>query len=67
MNPKTNCAGQDCPERDGCRRYVTRTADRVEGPNKIPVFEWASFDIERQQQGNCAAFISHRHREAANA
>ena len=34
---KTQCAGQNCNERDGCARYEQRT----------PGSPWASFDLER--------------------
>ena len=52
---KENCAGQQCPERDGCRRYESRIPARkvVIEDRKIPIFEWASFDIERQIFGDC--------------
>jgi len=52
---KTNCAGQGCPERDGCRRYEVRIPDRIEivKSHHIPRMEWASFDLERRWTGEC--------------
>lgn len=44
--PRTQCSGQKCPERDGCRRYEQRS----------PGAPWASFDMERtldQTEGPC--------------
>lgn len=46
--PETNCAGQGCPERDGCRRYEVRLRTEHEPDNG---FRWASFDLERR--GRC--------------
>jgi len=42
-----SCAGQGCEERDVCARYLRK-----------PAFAqaWASYDIERQNTGNCPAF-----------
>ena len=59
MNPKANCAGQECDERTECLRYMEerpygRTAEGY------PLVAWASFDIERQQQGSCKSFIQWR-------
>lgn len=47
---KLNCAGQGCPERDTCRRYVIRVATGQE-------MKWASFDIERMQYKTCPHYI----------
>jgi hypothetical protein len=49
---KVNCAGQGCPERDGCRRFVLRLPT---GGHKQ--FDWASFDIERMFFGDCLSFV----------
>ena len=56
---KLNCAGVDCGERGGCRRWEIRIPDRqevVEGV-KVPRFEWASFDVERLLMGSCESRI----------
>ena len=54
-----NCAGQGCPERDGCKRFeerrIARFARTPHGPE--PVYEWASFDIERLKFGDCRVRI----------
>ena len=55
---KLNCAGQDCPEREGCRRFEVRVPDRYEkGADglKVSLFEWGGFDIERKRFGGCAS------------
>ncbi len=54
---KLNCAGQSCPEAHECKRYIFRQADhKVKAVDaEVPVFMWASFDIERQHFGNCSA------------
>lgn len=50
-----NCAGQFCPERDDCKRYVKRVAGRVKVDDKdVMHHEWASFDLERERTGSCA-------------
>lgn len=57
---KLNCAGQGCPERGGCRRYVLRIPDRKErgqGGLERPVFEWGSFDVERELTGRCDSLV----------
>lgn len=59
-----NCAGQQCPERDGCKRYEHRQSSSFiedEG-KKIPQFAWASYDIERLAFDSCAARIQVRNR-----
>ena len=46
MIARTQCAGQDCNERDGCDRYEQSTQGAP----------WASFDLERtldQTEGPC--------------
>ena len=52
---RLNCAGQSCPERKECRRFVTR----IEGGHgeEHKHGRWGSFDIERLQQGKCLAFV----------
>ena len=45
----TQCAGQECPERQGCARFENRD---VRG-------NWASLDLERKLTGTCV------HRKAA--
>jgi len=59
-----NCAGQHCPERDGCKRYEHRQSSSfiADGEKKIPVFEWASYDIERMALDSCQARIALRNR-----
>lgn len=58
-NPKLNCAGQGCPERDGCRRYEIRIAEgHLEvGGVRVQQFGWASFDLEREAFGGCFSRI----------
>lgn len=53
--PKLNCSGQECLERDGCRRYEIRIADGHDlvGLVKVPRINWASFDVERVLRGSC--------------
>jgi hypothetical protein len=54
-----NCAGQACPERKDCRRFVVR----VNVPHcsrEWPYGEWASFDLERSILGACANFVKYR-------
>ena len=55
VSPKTNCAGQSCPERDACRRYVSLIAEGFKsfGRREVPIFAWASFDLERKAFGDC--------------
>ncbi len=55
VSPKINCTGQGCDERDGCRRYASMTQDgkSIVGGKEHPIFNWASFDIERQRFGDC--------------
>lgn len=63
---KLNCAGQQCPERDGCRRFEVRIPDgtiKIRGKD-FATFAWASFDIERQHFGNCASLVPYRPRSA---
>ena len=44
VTARTQCAGHDCPEREGCSRYDSR----IQGA------PWASFDVERTQfEGPC--------------
>jgi hypothetical protein len=64
MSPKTNCAGQLCPEREGCRRYQIRISSGKEVICDVetPTYEWASFDIERQRFGACPHLIHYRER-----
>lgn len=60
VSPKTNCAGQYCDEREGCRRYGAMIADGIKVVNErqLPVFAWASFDLERAFfGGECPHFI----------
>ena len=59
-----NCAGQSCPERDGCKRYEHRQSSSFveDGEKKIPVFEWASYDLERLLDGTCPARIAVRNK-----
>ena len=59
-----NCAGQSCPEREGCKRYEHRQSSSfvANGDKKIPVFEWASYDIERMAFDSCQARIALRNR-----
>lgn len=42
-----SCVGQQCEERDSCVRYLRKAASFQQA--------WASFDIERQQKGDCPA------------
>lgn len=60
LGPKTNCAGRECPERAGCRRYEERIHDRLETVRnvKVPRLEWASLDVERKILGSCSARIA---------
>lgn len=60
-----NCAGQGCPERDGCKRYEHRQSSSfiADGEKKIPVFEWASYDVERALFDSCAARIAVRNKQ----
>lgn len=63
LTAKMNCAGQRCAERGACRRYQIRIVDskRLIGEQEIKNYTWASFDIEREQQGGpCASFLQHR-------
>lgn len=55
LSAKLNCAGQGCPERQGCRRYevgIVGHKEIVQG-KEVAVLDWASFDIERQRFGDC--------------
>lgn len=49
------CAGQECPERHTCLRFMRPVwhphKDRVTGA--VTVQLWASFDIERRHFGDC--------------
>lgn len=50
---KANCAGYQCTERNQCRRYRVR----IEESWHKTTGAWASFDLERLQQGGeCPAF-----------
>lgn len=54
-----NCAGQGCPERGRCRRFVVR----VNVPHcsrEQPYGAWGSFDLERAWFGECASFVKYR-------
>lgn len=59
---KLNCAGQGCADRETCRRYVNRIPDRkvIVEDREIPIFEWASFDIERSLMGDCSNYVQAR-------
>jgi hypothetical protein len=46
------CAGQDCADREKCHRYKARHGTKDKHAT------WASFDIERKEQGgDCPAII----------
>jgi hypothetical protein len=56
ITPRTQCAGQRCPESEGCARY----AMRVQGA------PWASFDVERMRfESPCLHRIDLIHKESA--
>ena len=58
MHYKASCAGQGCPERDGCLRFEERRPiGNIKG---LVLVAWASFDIERQARGHC------RHRQTVS-
>lgn len=58
---RVNCAGQGCPDRDGCRRYRLRLPEVVAGPRpQVPIFAWASWDIERDRVGECESKVKFR-------
>lgn len=61
---KLNCAGQECPDRDTCRRYVVRVATSA-GKDQPQVVEWASFDIERMNYKTCPHYIQKKTMEVA--
>lgn len=53
------CAGQQCPDRERCVRYM-RTAgqpyqDALTG--RVVAQAWASFDIERMAMGDCKSML----------
>lgn len=54
---ETNCAGQGCPDSDGCRRFQMRMATKETRGTESPAFEWASFDLERSTLGDCPNFV----------
>lgn len=54
-----NCAGQACPERKDCRRYVVRV-NSPECSREYQYGAWASFDLERQEFGDCKSFVKYR-------
>jgi hypothetical protein len=54
-----NCAGQDCQERDGCRRFVVRV-NVPDCSRENPYGAWASFDLERRAFGDCKQFVKYR-------
>lgn len=57
---KLNCAGRECPEREGCRRFVTRIATgKAVASNgyEFKTYTWASFDVERARMGDCHSRI----------
>ena len=55
MYERHNCAGQGCEVRDECKRYRLRLASQVR--SEEPVFDWASFDLERVLFGDCPSFV----------
>lgn len=61
---KANCAGQGCPERDGCRRFQVRIVEPARGEWIYQVGQWISADIERLMDGKCPHFVRW-HRQAA--
>jgi hypothetical protein len=52
---RVNCAGQLCEEREECKRYRLRLQSPVKSEH--PVFDWASFDIERIVFGDCLSLV----------
>ena len=50
---EANCAGQGCPEREGCLRYLRPSAQLGQA--------WASFDLERQIKDSCPAMDEPSH------
>lgn len=54
-----NCAGQGCPERADCRRFVVRV-NAPECSREHPYGDWASFDLERTALGSCPNFTKYR-------
>lgn len=68
VNPKVNCPGQECHERESCRRYkenIPSGFHAVREDVRIPVFEWASFDIEAALVGSCEVKIPWRRRRVS--
>lgn len=57
---RSNCAGQACAERDGCRRYRIRLLREGETGKPHPIADWASFDIEASLLGECKSFVRFR-------
>jgi hypothetical protein len=55
---RLNCAGVGCADREGCRRYRIRLPRLGEVEHKI--FDWASFDVERELKGDCVSLIKYR-------
>lgn len=59
---KANCAGQGCPDRDGCRRFQARIGEEWHQSTG----RWISADLEREVFGECASFVRwHGERKAA--
>lgn len=57
-----NCAGQGCPERQTCRRFLVRV-NAPQCTKEHPYGEWASFDLERlvkSASGTCPHFTKYR-------
>lgn len=59
---ETNCAGQRCDERSRCRRFQMRMPRGGFQAGAEPVFDWASFDLERAIFGDCVNFIRYNER-----
>jgi hypothetical protein len=61
---RANCAGRECEERDGCRRFKLRLLEprEVREDEKAAPWHWVSADVERGWFGNCALRIEFRER-----
>jgi hypothetical protein len=60
MEQRLNCAGQGCEAREGCRRFRIRLPRLGQVELKHRLYDWASFDLEALQLGECRSFVAYR-------
>jgi hypothetical protein len=60
MEQRLNCAGQGCEAREGCRRFRIRLPRLGQVEVKHRLYDWASFDLEALQLGECRSFVAYR-------